>query len=48
VTASVTEPHGLPDTPYVGLTPFDERDAPFYFGRERERRLLAASIPRRG
>ena len=44
MTASAIEPHGLPDTPYVGLTPFDERDAPFYFGRERERRLLAASI----
>jgi WD40 repeat protein len=44
VTASAGEPHGLPETPYVGLTPFDERDAPFYFGRERERRLLAASI----
>ena len=34
----------LPETPYVGLTPFSERDAPFYFGRERERRLLGASI----
>jgi WD40 repeat protein len=37
-------PDVLPETPYVGLTPFGEHDAPFYFGRERERRLLAASI----
>jgi WD40 repeat protein len=34
----------LPETPYVGLTPFSEGDARFFFGRERERRLLAASI----
>jgi WD40 repeat protein len=33
-----------PLEPYVGLTPFEERHAAFFFGRERERRLLAASI----
>jgi WD40 repeat protein len=34
----------LPDTPYVGLTPFTERDAPFFFGREKERRIIAANL----
>jgi len=34
----------LPDTPYVGLVPFGERDAPFFFGRERERRLIANNL----
>ena len=33
-----------PETPYVGLTPFTERDAPFFFGREKERRLIAANL----
>ena len=44
MTATAAAAHVLPETPYVGLTPFGEHDAPFYFGRERERRLLAASI----
>jgi len=34
----------LPDTPYVGLVPFSERDAPFFFGRKRERRLIANNL----
>ena len=34
----------VPETPYVGLTPFTERDAPFFFGREKERRLIAANL----
>jgi WD40 repeat protein len=42
--APVEAPAGLPETPYVGLVPFDERDAPFFFGRERERRLIAANL----
>lgn len=33
-----------PETPYVGLTPFTESDAPFFFGREKERRLIAANL----
>jgi WD40 repeat protein len=37
-------PVELPETPYVGLVPFDERDAPFFFGRERERRLIAGNL----
>src|SRR3954454_13148987 len=31
-------------SPYRGLEPFDERDAPFFFGRERETRLISASL----
>jgi hypothetical protein len=31
-------------SPYRGLEPFDERDAAFFFGRERESRLIAASL----
>ena len=42
--ATAAASHALPETPYVGLTPFGERDTAFYFGRERERRLLTASI----
>jgi hypothetical protein len=34
----------VPETPYVGLTPFTEQDAPFFFGREKERRLIAANM----
>ncbi|MEO8594756.1 MAG: SIR2 family protein [Candidatus Solibacter sp.] len=34
----------LPPSPYRGLEPFDENDAPFFFGRERETRLIAASL----
>ena len=37
-------PPPLPDTPFVGLVPFDVGDAPFFFGRERERRLIAANL----
>src|SRR5262249_26960020 len=29
---------------YRGLEPFDERDAAFFFGRERETRLITASL----
>jgi WD40 repeat protein len=34
----------IPATPYVGLTPFTEGDAPFFFGREKERRIIAANL----
>jgi WD40 repeat protein len=40
----VQAPETVPETPYVGLTPFTERDAPFFFGREKERRLIAANL----
>ena len=35
---------GVPATPYVGLTPFTEGDAPFFFGREKERRIISANL----
>lgn len=31
-------------SPYRGLEPFDERDAAYFFGRERESKLIAASL----
>src|SRR5689334_24937468 len=34
----------LAPSPYRGLEPFDESDAPFFFGRERETRLIIASL----
>lgn len=34
----------LAASPYRGLEPFDESDAPFFFGRERETRLISASL----
>jgi WD40 repeat protein len=34
----------LPETPYVGLVPYGEGDAPFFFGRERERKIVTANI----
>ena len=34
----------LAPSPYRGLEPFDESDAPFFFGRERETRLISASL----
>ncbi|MCK4449134.1 MAG: ATP-binding protein, partial [Anaerolineae bacterium] len=34
----------LPDTPYKGLTPYYEEDAPFFFGREVEREIITANL----
>jgi WD40 repeat protein len=34
----------LPETPYVGLVPYREEDAPFFFGREREQRIVTANL----
>lgn len=31
-------------SPYQGLTPFDERDAPYFFGRDKDARLIAADL----
>jgi len=46
VTAERPErmPAALPETPYVGLVPFREEDAPFFFGRERERKIVTANL----
>lgn len=34
----------VPECPYVGLVPFDESDAPYFFGRRRERDLVVANL----
>ncbi len=31
-------------SPYVGLEPYSESDAPFFFGREREQRIITANL----
>ena len=31
-------------SPYKGLTPYSEGDAPFFFGREKETRLISANL----
>ena len=33
-----------PECPYVGLVPFDEKDAAYFFGRERESEVIVANI----
>jgi hypothetical protein len=35
---------GSPASPYVGLTPYAEEDAPFFFGREAERDVITANL----
>jgi hypothetical protein len=35
---------GLPPSPYRGLLPYEEDDAPFFFGRDREREIIAANL----
>ncbi|NIO70143.1 MAG: hypothetical protein GTN71_14230, partial [Anaerolineae bacterium] len=32
------------DTPYKGLMPYSEEDAPFFFGREAEREIITANL----
>jgi WD40 repeat protein len=47
VTVTAAPPRAravVPATPYVGLTPFTESDAPFFFGREKERRIISANL----
>jgi hypothetical protein len=34
----------LPQSPYKGLVPFSEADAPFFFGRDAERAIIAANL----
>ena len=34
----------VPECPYVGLVPFDEEDAAYFFGRERESDLIVANL----
>ena len=46
MTVAAPPSHASPSRrrPYVGLTPFTERDAPFFFGREKERRIISANL----
>jgi WD40 repeat protein len=52
VTTTTSPPPGsedtterdVPECPYVGLVPFDEKDAAYFFGRERESELIVANI----
>ncbi|MGZ8843309.1 MAG: ATP-binding protein, partial [Pyrinomonadaceae bacterium] len=37
-------PITLPETPYKGLMPYTKEDEPFFFGRTRERDLIAANL----
>ncbi len=32
------------NTPYLGLAPYEEKDAPFFFGRDREREIISANF----
>ena len=34
----------LRESPYVGLIPYSEDDAPFFFGREREKKIITANL----
>jgi hypothetical protein len=34
----------MPESPYTGLNPFSIDDAPFFFGRDRERDLIVANL----
>jgi WD40 repeat protein len=34
----------VPECPYVGLVPFDEKDAAYFFGRQRESDLIVANL----
>jgi WD40 repeat protein len=34
----------LPETPFVGLVPYREEDAPFFFGRDEEKQIVAGNL----
>lgn len=40
----VRAPRALPRTPYVGLVPYGEDDADFFFGREQEKQIVAGNL----
>jgi hypothetical protein len=40
----VTEPSTSPGCPYVGLQPYTEAEAEYFFGRERDQRIIAANL----
>ena len=37
-------PPPRPETPYVGLVPYGEDDAGFFFGRDEEKRIVTANL----
>ena len=37
-------PEGLPVCPYPGLQPFTEKERDFFWGRENDRRIVAANL----
>lgn len=39
-----TEATDLPKSPYVGLIPYSDRDAKFFFGRETETEIISANL----
>lgn len=39
-----TDTNSRPDSPYVGLTPYSDRDAAFFFGRETETEIISANL----
>ena len=41
-------PTGRAETPYVGLVPYGEDDAAFFFGRDGESEIVAANLARPG
>ena len=43
-SAATSAPLLRPETPYQGLTPYSEQDAPLFFGREAERELVIANM----
>jgi WD40 repeat protein len=45
VTGGLKPPCDRPrENPYVGLMPFGEHDLPWFFGRDRERRIIGANL----
>jgi len=34
----------MPDSPYVGLIPYDEEDAAYFFGREDDCEVITANL----
>ena len=34
----------MPESPYAGLMPFTEEQAPFFFGRDGEREIITANL----
>jgi hypothetical protein len=44
VRSSEAPDRAVPECPYVGLVPFDEKDAAYFFGRERESALIVANL----